>query len=63
MFSPSVPLGSDSVRYSPETPEHSVHGPLLLGVRPQDFGIRSCGEFYYKNVTQTGLIQVLDYLD
>lgn len=61
-FFPAVPLSSDSVRYSPETPEHSVHGPFLIGVCTQDYGIWSCGEYYYyyyKRVTQTGLIHFL----
>lgn len=41
----SVLFGPDSVRHRPETPEHGLHRPLLLGVHPEDLGVRPRGEY------------------
>lgn len=42
---PPVLLSTNSIRHCPETPEHGLYCPLLLGVYPEDHGIRPCGEY------------------
>lgn len=41
----SVLLGTSSLWHCPQTPQHSLHCPLLLGVYSEDHGFWSCGEY------------------
>lgn len=47
----SVLFRTDGVRHRPETPEHSLHGPLLLGVHPEDPGVRPRGEYQTRHLS------------
>lgn len=40
----SVPLRPGSLRHRPQTPQHSLHRPLFIGVYPQDHGVWFCRE-------------------